>query len=191
MEEIKERFKKLKWDTITISILAIVLGIVCIVLPTSSGKALCYVFGGALIIMGGVLFAKYFSTDHLMGRYLLILAITMLVSGVFCIVYPVAVQSILTVLFGIYIVIDSANSLSDSMLCAKAKVKGWFVMFIIAILGIVLGIAVMFSTFDAVMIFAGVSLIIEGVKNIIITSIFSHKIKEAKKQLQEDYIIVE
>ena len=157
METLKKGLSKVKWDFIITSVLMIAVGILCAVLPTDSANVLCYIFGGMLIISGTVIMTRYFMLNMMLGGYLLIVSITMVLGGIFCIVYPQAVQGILTVLFGLFIVIDSINSLSDSIVCAK----------------------------ETVMIFAGVSLILEGVKNIVITITFNHRIKTAKKQVQK------
>ena len=120
----------------------------------------------------------------------------MLILGLFCLIYPNAIQGILTVFFGLFIVIDSISTLSESIYCAKTQIKGWPVLFVLSILTTVLGIAVMFSTFETVMIFAGCSLIIEGVKRFVLTLSFSHKIRQAKKEInkqldKENDIIIE
>lgn len=185
METLKKGLSKVKWDFIITSVLMIAVGILCAVLPTDSANVLCYIFGGMLIISGTVIMTRYFMLNMMLGGYLLIVSITMVLGGIFCIVYPQAVQGILTVLFGLFIVIDSINSLSDSIVCAKAKVNSWWILFVLSLITAALGIAVMFSTFETVMIFAGVSLILEGVKNIVITITFNHKIKTAKKQVQK------
>ena len=43
----------------------------------------------------------------------------------------------------------------------------------------------MFSTFDTVVVFAGCSLIVEGVRRLVVTFVFNKRIKEAKKSLKE------
>ena len=48
-----------------------------------------------------------------------------------------------------------------------------------------LGCIVLFVKFDAVMIFAGVSLIVDAVCDLIMTFIFSRRIREAKKFLMD------
>lgn len=183
MDSIKNIFTKIKWDSILISLFTITIGILCTVLPSQSADALCIVFGILLITMGITIGVRYFVCDRLFGTHLLILSIIMLVSGIFCLVYPDTIQGILTLLFGIYIVIDSLQALSDSIYCAKSHTRGWLVLFILSLCTTILGIAVMFSTFESVMIFAGISLIIEGTRNFVMTLVFSHKIKEAKKQI--------
>lgn len=190
-----EFFKKLKWDGVIISCLTIVLGILCVAMPSTSATALCYIFGGALLIMGITFLVRYFAVERLLGSPMLITAVVMTMCGLFCIVYPGTVQGILTVLFGVFILVDSINTMTDSIILARTKVKGWFVMFLLSLLTACLGVAIMFSTFDAVMIFAGVSLIFEGVKDLVLIFTFGKKVKDAKKKIEsqtdEDVIIVE
>lgn len=54
-------------------------------------------------------------------------------------------------------------------------------MLILSVVTVVLGGLVMFGPFDTVMIFAGISLIIDGICDIIMICVFSHKVREAKK----------
>lgn len=183
-----EFLKKLKWDSLTVAIAAIVMGILCVVMPTGIGDVLCIAFGCLLIATSIVLFVRLFTFNGLFGANLLISAVVSFISGIFCLVYPGVLQSVLTVLFGLFILIDSLASLSDAILCAKAQTKGWVLLFILSLITACLGVAVMFSTFETVMIFAGVSLIFEGVERLVITLIYSHKIKEAKKIVLGDDI---
>ena len=196
MEEFKSFFKKVKWDSILIAVLTIATGILCVSLPGATGDVLCIVFGSFLIAMSVALFIRYFSVGRLFGTHLLVCSAVTLILGLFCLIYPNAIQGILTVLFGLFIVVDSISTLSESIYCAKAKIKGWPAIFVLSILTIALGIGVMFSTFETVMIFAGCSLIIEGVKRLVLTLTFSHKIRQAKKEInkqleKENDIIIE
>lgn len=189
MEEIKKFFKKCKWDSIIISILSVVLGILCIVMPNRSADVLTIVFGCSLIAIGITLFVRFISFDIIIGDRISMFAILMIILGIFCLIYPNTIQGILTVLFGLYIVVDSASTLNDSIYCSRAKTSGWLVLFILSLLSIVLGVAVMFSNFETVMIFAGVALIIEGIEHFVITIVYSRRINEAKKNIKE--IIIE
>lgn len=197
MNKVQEFFKKVKWDSIIIATLTIVFGILCVAMPTRAGDVLCIVFGAMLLTMSVALFVRFFTVDRFFGANLLIAAAVMLILGIFCLVYTSTLQSILTVLFGIFIFVDSMTSLTDSILCAKAKIKGWWVLFVLSILTACLGVCVVFSNFDTVIIFAGCSLIIEGLRRLVTTLVFSHKIKQAKKQLTQtqndnpDEIVIE
>lgn len=197
MDKVQGFFKKVKWDSIIIATLTIVFGILCVAMPTRAGDVLCIVFGAMLLTMSVALFVRFFTVDRFFGANLLIAAAVMLILGIFCLVYTSTLQSILTVLFGIFIFVDSMTSLTDSILCAKAQIKGWWVLFVLSILTACLGVCVVFSNFDTVIIFAGCSLIIEGLRRLVTTLVFSHKIKQAKKQLTQtqndnpDEIVIE
>ena len=181
----KEFFKKLKWDSIIVSLLTIAIGVLCIVMPSEAGDVLLIIFGAMLIAIGATLFVRFFTTDRLFASHIMIMAVVGIVLGVMCLVQKSALQSILTILLGLYIVVDSLSSIGDSVYLCKAKVSGWFILFLLSLLSCGLGVVVMFSTFDTVMIFAGVSLLIEGVKRFTLTLTFSNKIRSARKQFEK------
>ena len=184
-------FTKLKWENIIAAILAIVVGVLFIILPKDSADVLCLIAGILLIFAGSFTLVAYIFSGFFLGAHLLIVGIMLILLGTFCLANPENIMEVLTVLFGLYIVIDGTTSIVDSVYCAKAKIKGWGLLLVLAILSIGLGTAVMFSTFDTIMIFAGCSLIIDGVCDIIETIVFSHKIKEAKKKLLEGSKIID
>ncbi len=191
MNKVKKFFTKLKWESIIAAILAIVVGVLFIILPKDSADVLCLIAGILLICAGAFTLVAYIFSGFFLGAHLLIVGIMLILLGTFCLTNPENIMKVLTVLFGLYIVIDGATSIVDSVYCAKAKIKGWGLLLVLAILSIGLGTAVMFSTFDTIMIFAGCSLIIDGVCDIIETIVFSHKIKEAKKKLLEGSKIID
>ena len=191
MNKVKKFFTKLKWENIIAAILAIVVGVLFIILPKDSADVLCLIAGILLIFAGSFTLVAYIFSGFFLGAHLLIVGIMLILLGTFCLANPENIMEVLTVLFGLYIVIDGTTSIVDSVYCAKAKIKGWGSLLVLAILSIGLGTAVMFSTFDTIMIFAGCSLIIDGVCDIIETIVFSHKIKEAKKKLLEGSKIID
>ncbi len=187
MDNFKDSLKKLKWDSIIISILSVVLGILAIAMPNSLGDVLCYIFGSILIVIGVTEIVRYFMVDRLFGGYSLFLGMILTIVGIFCLTSTSLVQGIITVLFGLFILIDSLNSLADSVICARMKVKGWVLMLVLSLITAVLGVVVMFGSFNIIMIIAGCSLILEGVRNLIVTLIFSRKVNTAKKEFKKLY----
>ena len=181
----KDFFKKIKWDSIIVSILTIAIGVLCIVMPSEAGDVLLIIFGAVLIAIGATLFVRFFTADKLFANHIMIMSVVSLVLGIMCLVQRNSLQSILTILLGLYIVVDSLSSIGDSIYLLKAKDSGWFVLFLLSLLSCGLGVVVMFSTFDTVMIFAGISLLIEGVKRFVFTLTFSNKIRSARKQFEK------
>lgn len=187
MENLKNAIKKIKLDNIVVAVLTIVLGVLCIVLPQSSAQVLCYVLGSVLLVIGVTMLIKYFAFDCLLVGYSLITGISLIIAGILCFVNPALVQSILTVLFGVYIVIDSMIAISDSVTCARMGYKSFIIMFLLALATLVLGVFVIFGSFETIMLFAGISLLVEGTRNLICTLIFSKKVNKAKKDMQNLY----
>lgn len=185
MTELKKTLNRMKWDRILTAILAIVVGVLFIVLPNDSADVLCIVSGIMLIVAGIAALVGFILYGYLLGGHLLILGIALALAGVFCLVNPAVVKGILTVIFGIFVVVDGSVSIADSIDCARAHIGGWFVMLLLSIVTVVLGAVVMFGTFDTVMIVAGISLVVDGICDLIMTFVFSHRIREAKKALRE------
>lgn len=186
-------FKKLKWDSIIVAALTIILGLLCVILPKGSGTALTYIFGAALVAMGITAVVRYFWGLRLISDMSLVIGTLMITLGVFTLINPSAIQAILVVLLGVFIIIDSMTEISESIYCARANVSGWFWLFLASVLTLGLGVVVTFSNFETVMILAGIALIIEGLKRLIITLVCAGKIREAKKQLMNaaNEIIIE
>lgn len=186
-------FKKLKWDSIIVAALTIILGLLCVILPKGSGTALTYIFGAALVAMGITAVVRYFWGLRLISDMSLVIGTLMITLGVFTLINPSAIQAILVVLLGVFIIIDSMTEISESIYCARANVGGWFWLFLASVLTLGLGVVVAFSNFETVMILAGIALIIEGLKRLIITLVCAGKIREAKKQLMNaaNEIIIE
>ena len=75
MEEFKNFCKKIKWDSIIISILTLIIGVLCVVMPEKSGDVLTIVFGSFLIAMGVAIIIRLFTIDSFFGEHLLLLSI--------------------------------------------------------------------------------------------------------------------
>ena len=143
-------FKKLKWDSIIVAALTIILGLLCVILPKGSGTALTYIFGAALVAMGITAVVRYFWGLRLISDMSLVIGTLMITLGVFTLINPSAIQAILVVLLGVFIIIDSMTEISESIYCARANVSGWFWLFLASVLTLGLGIVVAFSNFETV-----------------------------------------
>ena len=185
LNEIGKKLKKLKWGRIASATLAIVAGILFLILPEGSARLICTVCGILLIAAGCVSIVTFALYGFLPFGRLLITGVALILFGIFCLVNPGIVMGILTVVFGIFIVVDGCMSLSDSICCARAHAAGWLPMLLLSALTIILGCIVLFGTFDTVMIFAGISLLVDGVSDLIMILAFSRRVREAKKKLKE------
>lgn len=184
MDTLKSFFRKIKWETLVTAFLAIVIGVLFIVFPENSGNVICYVAGGIFVFLGTFLMIRHFYSGSIFGSYMLIVSILLIVVGVLCLVKQDMTQNLITIIFGAFIVVNGLIDLQMGVDCAKMKVKGSWTLFVMSILLVGLGISVMFGTFDFVMIYCGISLIVDGVCDIVTTLVFSSHVKKAEKNIK-------
>ena len=182
MNEIKKVFKKLKWEKLVTAIIAIVLGIVFVANPGGSGDFVCKAAGVAMIVVGAALMAKYFASAMLFPGNLLLSAVALLL-GIFFLARTGVVMTLIGLFFGLFLVADGVGKIHDGIDCAKAKMPGWWVLFALAALSIVLGILVMFG--DSIMTLLGISLIVDGVCDIVTTAWLGAGVRKVRKEINE------
>ena len=185
MSEVKTTAKTFKWDRIITGVLAIIIGILFIALPSESANVLCIISGIMLLLIGVVAAVSSFSDGAMLGRYSLMLGIALALAGALCILRPTMITNVLSAIFGIIIAVDGALTFIDAIDCARAKMKEWRILMLISVVSIALGAVIMFVDSSIIMILAGVFLIIEGIIDIVIISLFGKKIRRAKKIVAE------
>ena len=184
MESIRGYFKVLKWRSLIVAFSAILLGLLFILTPQTSADVICYVAGILLLASGIAAVISYLASGRLFGSYALVSGIVLLVCGVFCLLRPEIIQGLLTVLFGVFLVIDGMMTLQDGVDCARARLAGWWVPVLLGAVTIALGCVVLFGKFDSIMLLAGISLIVDGVFDLIVTFAFSKRIRTAREKLR-------
>ena len=184
MDSFKSFMKRIKWEALLAAVLAIIIGAMFIAFPENSGNILCYVGGSLFIALGLALFIAYFSSGLLFGSYFLIISIILFLVGVVCVSCPEIIKGFITVIFGIFLVADGVAKFQLGIDGMKMGIKGAWSLFIVSVLSIVLGFIVTFGTFEDVMLFSGISLIIDGISDIITTLVFSAKYQRATRNVK-------
>ncbi|MBO4584732.1 MAG: DUF308 domain-containing protein [Clostridia bacterium] len=170
-----------KWERIAAAVLSIIIGILFIALPETSANVLCIISGIVLVLIGVVAAVSSFTEGAVLGRYSLMLGIALALAGTLCILRPTMVTGILCAIFGIIIAVDGAITFIDAIDCARAKLQEWRILMLISLVSMALGAVIMFVESSAIMVLAGVFLIIEGVIDIVIICLFGKQIKRAKR----------
>ncbi len=184
MSEFKETIKTVKLQTIITAIMLAVIGILFIVFPDTSLKVLCYIAGGIMIFLGVcklVLYVVELASER--RSMSLVSGIMLLVLGIVFVANPGIIVGLFTLIFGVVMILDGIEKLQDAINSALAKESGWWVDLFIACIVLVLGLIVLIcNTSSWVMIFAGVSLIIEGVLDFASAIYYSSKARKAIKE---------
>ena len=184
-KELKKQFRLFQIERIVYALLMAAMGVLFILMPAQSANLLCTITGVVLVSVGLVSVITYFVRTVLFGGLSLVFGMLLTLSGILCLIHPEVVQSLLTVLMGLIVIVDGSSLFMNSIECARVKIKGWFWMLLLSLLVLALGGVVLFGNFTAVMYVAGCALIIDALSKVIITLVFGNRIHEAHKQIHD------
>lgn len=182
-KELKKQFRLYQVERIVYAVLMALMGVLFIFVPAQSGDVLCMVAGIFLVVAGVVSMGVYFARTVLFGGVSLVFGMLLTLTGVLCLIHPAIVQSLLTVLIGLIVIVDGTGTFVNSIECAKVRIRGWFWLMLLALLTISLGAFVLFSDFSTVMYIAGCALIVDALCKVIATLIFGNRIHSAHKAI--------
>lgn len=166
MDKLKNMLKKLKLQAGVAAVALIIIGLMFIIFRDTSLEVICYV-AGALLMLWGVLCLFTFFATGLTGASDLGLGLTLVLIALLLFIKPWVITGILTVLFGIALIIDGATKMQQFVAMNKAKIKSRWAVLAIAVISLILGVLIVFDPFgSSIMIFAGVSLIVAGVMDL-------------------------
>lgn len=175
--------KQLKWDTLLMGVLYILLGIVALVIPETMERLLGFLIGVVLIIAGAVSMISYllrdahqnyYHNDFLHGLLGILLGIVVL--------YKVEIIiSLVPFLLGTLVLVSGLSKLQDVIDLKRLEYGNWIFMLVLAIINIVLGLVLIFNPMAvAALLFRllGVGLIFSGITDCATTLYFAGKIRD-------------
>ncbi|MEN8790137.1 MAG: DUF308 domain-containing protein [Flavobacteriaceae bacterium] len=167
---IKNRLLKATKSFTLIGVLALILGIIAVVYPQAFGEITTQILG-IVLMLGGLARAIFagaaFSFSSMFLRW--IYAVVMIVAGVWIFMNPDMGLEALTIVLGVYFIVDGITSIVYSF--SLMPIGGGTWVLINGILGIVLGILI-FSKWPqssefVVGIYLGIKLIMDGISLVI------------------------
>lgn len=163
----KDRLKNLSVSFVLLSVLYVLLGLVLLIWPATVMDALCYLTGGILLLYGAISIVGFCREEmRTAGSFLtLLLGIVAAAVGAVLLFQPALFQSILTVILGLYILIDGLLNLKRAMELRRMEHMGWTLYLILSLITVVLGLLVVFRPMlagTALVRLIGVSLLYSG-----------------------------
>ena len=164
--------KKVKWHTLLLSVLYILLGMFLVAAPDVTLNAVCTLIGGTVLVCGVVQLIRYFrQKDSLWFAPLtLCFGILCLAVGAFLVMRSDIVISILPVMFGLFVVFDSVSRIQNALELRRCEYSSWKSFLLLGLLSVVLGIVMIvnpFATMETLVVAIGVILTVEGALNLI------------------------
>jgi uncharacterized membrane protein HdeD (DUF308 family) len=181
--------KTIKNTYVGTSIVSVLLGLFLVIRPEASGNAISYIIGACFIFYGVVHIVSYLiSKDESFYQYDLAKGIITVTVGVFLIVQPSFVVSILPTLLGFIILVSGIFGLQSSInMLRRSPSKSWVAVFVPAVITIVLGILIVVNPFQwakALLVVIGGCLIWNGVSNFWTHLCLSKRVKEAQTKAE-------
>lgn len=175
-------WKKFCMWAVIVSCSILVLGALMVIWPNISAVVVCCLLGALCIIAGAYELVRYFKMGF-MGvffRFDLTLGICSILIGVLLLVHPTGAVTFLPIAAGLYIIVSSVFDIQLSVEMHRFEIRNWWISMLLGIIGTVFALFLFFDPFDgaaALMIFVGVSLIINSVQNLYLIYCISKTIK--------------
>ena len=169
-------------SSLFMSIVEIVLGILLLINPVGFTSGIIIILGVVLAIMGIGQTVQYFRADaeEAAKSGSLTKGILFTVLGIFCAFkseWFIATFPVITIFYGILILVAGVSKLQIAVDMARAKQKYWFFALISAMLTLVFAVLIIINPFASTAFlwtFIGISLIVEAVIDVV-TFIFAKK----------------
>lgn len=163
------------------AILAILVGLTLIFLPSVSNKIVGIIMGVVILIFGINAVYKYFHRDGAKIYSLnIVFGVLYSILGVVIILYPFSVMEFVTVCLGIFIIINGATKINYGIWLKKGNEDSWLVTLVTGIFLVIIGIMLVFNPFASLTLtqLCGAFLIIVGILNVSDTILFKKRAKE-------------
>lgn len=179
MNEVKE-FRK---SYILVSALYVVLGVVLLLWPTTSVKMICYGLGIAMLVLGITYGVIYFTKDNLSGflQMDLVIGIICLAFGIFILLNPAFLASVLPFAMGIILLLGAVVKLQSAFNMKRLNFSKWYLVLICALLIVALGIVLLCNPFQNerfMVLYIGICLVLDGVTNLVCLFCIQYRVKK-------------
>lgn len=193
-----EQVREVKKSFCILSAAYIVLGIVLLVWPDLSVKTFCYVFGVGMIIFGCAHLVLYFTKDKLQSvmQMDLVSGIVGTATGAYILLKMEYMLEIIPFALGIVALLGAVVKLQHALDLRRLGASRWYLLLAFSAALFVFGgllIANPFEGIEIIVVLIGVSLIIDGVGNLLGIFWLRYVVRHLKKaaRAQDDYSFVE
>lgn len=187
--------KKWKWIFIGIAFAMIILGLCLIIWPHISATVLCYLFGALILITGIVRIVCYIrrGVSAFFHYYELPLGILDILLAVFFFSRSRYVILVLPIVIGIMILVDSIFELQMAIDLRRLGLGRWWSMLVLSVLSILFSFLLVLNPFEGsvtLMVFIGLSLIVDGIQSLC-SVIYASRYMKKVQPIEVDYVKIE
>ncbi len=186
--KIKKKAAEVTKEFVILNIGIVLLGIFLVIFPKLSASIICYIIGVILSIWGLFKVIEYFRIkNEFFGSFSLVQGCALLGFGIYILVSPGFLSAIIAIVLNMILFIGAIMKLQYTFEFARLKSKGWAIQAVGAVLVIAACIIAFLNPFgaaDFLMIFIGISLIFDGVWDLITMIYVSKFVKNIEKAVK-------
>ena len=163
----KSIIQDMKHNYFVNAVIMVLLGLVLVIWPHILCVLLCYLLGGALIVMGVFQLISFLRGERLgfYNKFVMMMGIVLVLLGIWICTQPHIVLSIIPVVVGIIVLIHGLMDIQYTLDIKKAGSTKWWIALIAAILTLVVGLLLVFNPFTAyeiTMVLLGIAMLYDG-----------------------------
>ena len=163
----KSIIRDMKHNYFINAVIMVILGIVLVIWPHILGVMLCYLLGGALIVMGVFQLISFLRGERLgfYNKFVMMMGIVLVLLGIWICAQPRIVLSIIPVVVGIIVLIHGLMDIQYTLDIKKAGSEKWWIALIAAALTLIVGLLLMlnpFTAYEITMVLLGVAMLYDG-----------------------------
>ena len=186
----KSIIQDMKQNYFVNAVIMVVLGLVLVIWPHILGVMLCYLLGGALILMGVIQLVVFLRGERLgfYNKFSMFMGIVLVLLGIWICTQPRIVLSIIPVVVGIIVVLHGLMDLQYTLDIRRTGNTKWWIALVAAIITLVVGLLLVFNPFTAyevTMILLGIAMLYDGGSDLLLL-VFAHLAqKDTDKRVRE------
>ena len=184
-----ETLKKLKRNAFFVAIVYLIIGLIMLLNPTFVRDAVNYIMGVIAILYGLIYSINIYQKKdtELYGKFDLLGGILCISFGLFLIVNPDILISLIPFSGGVIIFMDAIVFIRHSISLKKVGYQKWWINLIISFIFLGFSIYIIVNAkeiTDLLIRIIGLFLIIDALDDVIVTMLLSRKLKETVKDLK-------
>lgn len=180
--------KKFFRSSLVSSITLFILGILIIFKSEVTLITISYLIGSVLVALGALAIVQYIKNIEVSGQNDLdiLYGIVTIIMGLLVINNPKLIASILPIIIGVAIIINSATKLQYAFELKKENNQQWKTTMVISIISVICGVTLLFNPFKGAVVITqtiGIFMIIYSILDIISTTIIKRNVNYIKNAI--------
>ena len=192
----KSILREQRRSSILVALATIVLGLVLVMWPDRSVSLMCSLLGGALLIFGLLYIIGWFAGKRKAGSpaIMVVPGVVLAGLGVWLMTSSESVITLIQYVFGAMILFHGVLDLQGAISLAGRHYSRWWLDLVLAVLTLGLGMVILvnpFGTFAALVMLIGVSLVYDGVSDLLLIWRLSRAFHDVEQAVKGDVIETE